>query len=94
MAPRLPPTTKRYDAMSDQTIAIIRRNKDTAAEVSRILGLPDLRWNGLRVEFGHDAVAVATVSIILTPDQLVALCTLAGQHPQQEKVPEHGTPQG
>ncbi len=68
---------KQSDDGLDQ-VAILRRNRATAAECERILDLPpNGRWTDVQIEFGTDNVAVARVGIILSPEQLGALAQLA-----------------
>ena len=62
-------------------VALLRRNVTVAAEVTRILGLPDLNWTEVQVHFGIDEPAIAQVGVLLTPQQLVALATLAATDP-------------
>lgn len=57
-------------------MSIIRRNKATAEWIQKILRLPDERWSGIRVTFGHDGDAIASVDLIITADQLAQLAHL------------------
>ena len=67
--------------MNPHSVVVLRRNSAHADACTRILGLPDLAWTDVQVEFGTDNIAIARVGIVLTPDQLVALATVAaGRH--------------
>jgi len=55
----------------------LRRNRATAAEVERILGLPNGNWSDVEIEFGLDEPAIAKVSLWITAEQLTALAQLA-----------------
>ena len=61
----------------NHSVVVIRRNTHDAEACTRILGLPDLAWSDVQVEFGTDCIAIARVGIILTPEQLIALATIA-----------------
>lgn len=56
--------------------AILRRNPTTATRVREILGLPNDAWDNLNVAFGHGEIATATVTLLLTRAQIVALAEL------------------
>jgi len=60
-------------------IVMLRRNPAHAARCTEILGLPDEAWTDVQIEFGTDNLAIARVGIVLRPDQLVALATLAAE---------------
>lgn len=53
--------------------AFLKRTALSEERVRTILGLPDDGWNDLQVEFGHDGIATARVSLLLSKDQLLAL---------------------
>jgi hypothetical protein len=61
----------------NRSITMLRRNPAHANRCTEILGLPNLDWTDVQVEFGTDNFAIARVGIILTSEQLVALATLA-----------------
>ena len=60
-------------------IAMFRRSPGTAERIREILRLPDDMFTEVRVEINSDAAATATVSLILSGEQLVALATLAAE---------------
>lgn len=62
-------------------IVMIRRNPATARQVEQILGLPDSRWAGLEIAFGNNGVAIASVDLLITGEQLAALAALAATPP-------------
>jgi hypothetical protein len=66
--------------MSMDSFSVIKRNPEHAAQVRRILELPNDNWSDLKVEFGLGIVGLATVTIILTGEQTVALAALAVEH--------------
>ncbi len=57
--------------------ALLNRDSATADEVQRIMGLPDDRWSEINVSFSTEEFATATVTFLLTGEQLVALAQLA-----------------
>lgn len=66
--------------MRDNSFSMIRRNQGSADRTREILGLPeDVEWSELWVEFGLDDVAVVTIKLIPTGEQVLELARLAVQ---------------
>lgn len=62
------------------SISMIPRNQESADRTREILGLPeDVEWSELRVEFGLDELAVVTLTLIPTGEQVRDLAELAIQ---------------
>lgn len=57
--------------------ALLNRDSATADEVQRIMGLPDDRWSEINISFSTEEFGTATVTFLLTGEQLVALAQLA-----------------
>jgi hypothetical protein len=65
------------DNRQDRSFVLLRRHPDTERAITRILELPNHDWTELRVEFGIDELATATLTMLLTPSQLAELVTVA-----------------
>jgi hypothetical protein len=48
----------------------LKREPNTAWRVTEILGLPDENWSEIEVQFGLDQPATATVTLLITKEQL------------------------
>lgn len=51
-------------------IAVMHRNRETGEAVKRILGLPNDAWTDVSIQFSTDDIATATVTFLLTTDQV------------------------
>lgn len=68
---------------------ILHRNPETAARITEILGIPPGdSWREVQISLGTDQHAVATVSLFLSPSQLMQLSNLAGGGSGYVMVPE------
>lgn len=76
--PAIPTATINVEARPPHRLAFMRRGPLIGAQVRAILGLPNDDWCDLEVEFGLDDVARAKVTLLLTPEQLASLASLAG----------------
>ena len=54
-------------------VAILRRDERTARLVEQTLGLPGPNWSNVEITFGTDELATATVTLLISQDQLHAL---------------------
>ena len=54
-------------------VAILRRDSATADIVERTLALPGPNWSDVQIAFGLDGTATATVTLLISQEQLLAL---------------------
>lgn len=67
-------------------IAVLHRSAGNEAQLRSILGLPDDAWTELEVRFGMGGFATATVTLLLSQDQVVALADVLSDIGENETV--------
>lgn len=63
-------------AVKSESFVMLRRKREHAAEIERILGLPNDRWLDVEIKLTLDEIAVANVTLMLSPEQFKELIDL------------------